>query len=257
MRLNDIGPWSDVAALHLPCPAAEMPNAIKAEANFLLPLVGRAIDAARTLNGLSRTNGALIDAFDLLDFGVAICEPTGRIVIANAEFRSMAADRDGLSDFGGTVGTTQSSDRKILVETMAASLDPKASSRFHVCRLGRRSRRLPLIARAIPIRGAEIGASASTLVMLLVVDPEACDRVSAEGIDALGVLSQAELEVCDMIVRGQTTAEIATRRGTSVQTSTDQIKSALAKLACTTRLDIVRLAMATRPPGRTQLRREL
>jgi DNA-binding CsgD family transcriptional regulator len=86
--------------------------------------------------------------------------------------------------------------------------------------------------------------------LLLVVDPEATDRVNADGIHALGVLSQAELDVCRMVVDGHSTAEIAERRGTSAQTATDQIKSALAKLSCATRLDIVRLAMATRPPGK-------
>jgi DNA-binding CsgD family transcriptional regulator len=53
-----------------------------------------------------------------------------------------------------------------------------------------------------------------------------------------------------MIVDGHATTEIASLRGTAVQTATDQIKSAMAKLSCASRLDIVRLAMATRVPGR-------
>jgi DNA-binding CsgD family transcriptional regulator len=109
---------------------------------------------------------------------------------------------------------------------------------------------LPLIARTVPIRGSEIAGRRETLVLLLIVDPDTQARVNADGIHALGVLSKAELDVCDMIVRGHATTEIASLRGTSVQTATDQIKSALSKLSCATRLDIVRLAMATRPPGR-------
>lgn len=250
MRLNDIGPWSDVAALHLKYPAAEMPAALRAEAELLMPLVGRAIDAARTLSNLSRINSVLMDAFDRLDFGAAICDASGRIVISNAEFRCMAADQDGLADQGGAIRSTHSSDRGSLISAIRAALDARTSASLHVCRLSRRSGRLPLIARAIPIRGVEIGRSASALVLLLVVDPEATDRVNADGIHALGVLSQAELDVCRMVVDGHSTAEIAERRGTSAQTATDQIKSALAKLSCATRLDIVRLAMATRPPGK-------
>lgn len=250
MRLNDIGPWSDVAALHLNGPAAEMPSEVREEAGFLLPILGRAIDAARALNGLSQINGALIDAFDNLDFGAAICDSSGRLMVSNAEFRAMAADRDGLTEVGGIAGATHSSDRKLFLDTLMASLDLRTSASLHLCRLSRRSGRLPLIARAIPIRGAEIRGPREKLVLLLVVDPEASGRVTAEGLGALGVLSQAELDVCGMLVDGLSTTEIATRRGTSAQTATDQIKSSISKLACASRLDIVRLAMATRPPGK-------
>ncbi|MGI1660950.1 hypothetical protein ACRDNQ_01815 [Palleronia sp. KMU-117] len=251
MRVNDIGPWSDVAALHLKCPAAETSPEVRAEAEFLLPLLGRSIEASRTMNGLLRTNSALIDAFDRLDFGAAVCDGSGRIVVSNEEFRKIASDRDGLANMAGMVWPTNLEDRRALVETLKATLDLTTSGRLHICRMSRRSGRLPLIARAIPIRGSEIAGPRETLVLLLVVDPDAPARVTADGIDALGVLSKAELDVCDMIVRGHATAQIASLRGTSVQTATDQIKSALSKLSCATRLDIVRLAMATRPPGRT------
>jgi DNA-binding CsgD family transcriptional regulator len=250
MRLNDIGPWSDVAALHLKCPGAEIAPEVRAEAEFLMPLLGRAIEASRTMKGLSRINAALIDAFDRLDFGAAVCDALGQVIVSNEEFRTMAAERDGLTSIGGTLQPTAIEDRGAFREALAASLELRTSGRLHICRLGRRSDRLPLIARAIPVRGTEVGGRRETLVLLLVVDPEAPARVNADGIDALGVLSQAELDVCRMIVDGHATTEIASLRGTAVQTATDQIKSAMAKLSCASRLDIVRLAMATRVPGR-------
>jgi DNA-binding CsgD family transcriptional regulator len=250
MRLNDIGPWSDVAALHLACPAAEISSEVRAEAEFLLPLLGRTIEASRTMNGLSRMNVALMDAFDQLDFGAAICTGTGQIIHANSEFGAIASERDGLLVLSGTAHPVEPTDRQALLDTLSASLDLKTPGSLHICRLRRRSGRLPLIARAIPIRGTEVAGSGDLLILLLVVDPLAPGRVSADGIQALGVLSQAELDVCRMIVDGHATAEIATLRDTSVQTATDQIKSALSKLSCATRLDIVRLAMATRVPGR-------
>jgi DNA-binding CsgD family transcriptional regulator len=250
MRINDIGPWSDVAALHLKGPAADLLPGIRAEAEFLLPLLGRSIEAARVMNGLSRMNGALMDAFDQLDFGAAICGAGGQVLVSNAEFGAIAAERDGLLVLGGTAQPVLPADRPGFLDTLAAALDLKTRGSLHLCRLRRRSGRLPLIARAIPIRAAEVAGRDELLTLLLVVDPLASGRVSADGIDALGVLSQAELDVCRMIVDGHATAEIAALRDTSVQTATDQIKSALSKLACASRLDIVRLAMATRVPGR-------
>ena len=80
------------------------------------------------------------------------------------------------------------------------------------------------------------------------MDPEGEGRIDASGLAAFGVLSPAELEVCDLLVRGFETPAIAERRGTGLETARLQIKAAAAKLACRSRLDLVRLAMAARPP---------
>jgi DNA-binding CsgD family transcriptional regulator len=161
---------------------------------------------------------------------------------------------------GGVAGATHPADRAALAAAVAAGAGPaKAAPAQMICRLSRRSRRLPLVARTVPLSRAEAGAggrgasgAAEALALLLVVDPEEAGRIDAEGIAALGRLSPAELEVCEMIVAGHASAVIASARGTSVATTADQVKSALGKLACATRLDILRLAMATRPPGRSR-----
>jgi DNA-binding CsgD family transcriptional regulator len=72
--------------------------------------------------------------------------------------------------------------------------------------------------------------------------------LDADGIGALGLLSPAEMEVCALALRGLTANAIADRRDTSPETARGQLKSAAAKLGCRTRLDMLRLAMETRPP---------
>jgi len=64
------------------------------------------------------------------------------------------------------------------------------------------------------------------------------------------VLTPSELEVCEYVIRGYETGAIATRRDTSKETTRDQIKAATAKLACRSRLDLLRLAMASHKPIR-------
>jgi DNA-binding CsgD family transcriptional regulator len=254
MRLNDIGPWIDVAALHLRCPAADLPLAAREDAEGMLTAVARSIEGARTLRGLNRSGGALIDAFDRLDFGAAVCEPAGRVILSNGTFRAMAADRDGLTDLGGIAGATHPADRAALAAALAAGPDPAAPPAQGLCRLSRRSGRLPLIARAVPLGRHEIGQAASVagpVVLLLVVDPEEEGRVDATGIAALDCLTPAELDVCALVVAGHPMPGIAAARGTSVVSATEQVKSALMKLACHSRTDILRLAMATRAPGAT------
>lgn len=250
MRLNDVGPWSDVAAMHMPIPFADIDPQLRQDASLILPVLGKAIEARRVLDGLIGLGKALAVAFDKFDFGAAICRPSGQIVVSNAEFKSMAAERDGLAVVGDFVRATLPADREHLATAIRSTHSIDASARSTICRLRRHSERLPLIARAIPLRGEEIGITDEPLTLLLVIDPDASDRVNVEGVGALGILSQAELDICQLIVTGKATQEIAEHRGTSVQTVTDQVKSALAKLACASRIDIVRLAMATRPAGK-------
>jgi DNA-binding NarL/FixJ family response regulator len=84
--------------------------------------------------------------------------------------------------------------------------------------------------------------------MLIVIDPDSGIHPSAEGLRSFGVLSEAELQVCELLVRGFTTKDVAERRGSSLETIRAQVKAASAKLACRSRLDMLRLALATAPP---------
>lgn len=249
-RLNDIGPWSDVAALHLPCFGADVDPALRSDVEQVLPILGTSLEAARTVRGLIGLANSLLDAFDQLEFGAAICRPDGRILVANTALRSVASERDGLIFLDGRVCTTHSEDRAPLAEMLKAGTSPTHHPRRGIARLSRRPGRLPLLCRALPISGSEVTRPGETLTFLVVIDPEAPDRLEAGGIGALGLLTPAEIDVCQLIVRGLSTAKIADARGTSSETAKDQVKSALSKLSCENRVDIVRLAMATKVPGR-------
>lgn len=115
--------------------------------------------------------------------------------------------------------------------------------------LPRRFGRLPLVLCASPTRDRDLGPHPT--ILLLAIDPEVGARLNADGLAMLGVLTEAEIEVCDLLVRGFETAAIAEHRETRAETTRDQIKAAAAKLACRSRLDILRLAMATTAPVRT------
>jgi DNA-binding NarL/FixJ family response regulator len=80
------------------------------------------------------------------------------------------------------------------------------------------------------------------------VDPEDSDGLTAEGITAMGLLTEAENEVTQLLVRGASTKEIAERRQVAEETVRRQIKSVLSKLNCRSRSDVIRLALATRLP---------
>ncbi|WP_170329825.1 helix-turn-helix transcriptional regulator [Ruegeria arenilitoris] len=189
-----------------------------------------------------------MDAFDALDFAVALCKADGRILVSNQAFKETAAERDSLTDHSGTVGAALPSETDALRSILRSALDTRASPEHLITSLRRRSGRLPVIAKAAPIRESEVAPA--TLALFVLIDPEDSHCLNVSGLEAFNLLSPAELEVCEHIIRGTTTEEIAQLRSTSLNTTRDQIKSSTAKLACKSRLDLVRLALSARPPIR-------
>ena len=249
-RINDIGPWADVAAIHASCAGEDVPPELHHVTNGLLPIFAKSLEAGRVIRGITKTYNSLLAAFDALDFGAALVDATGHIVVSNRSFGELASDRDALTDVGGIASSTHPGDSATLRGLITSAFAASAKPADLVGALQRRSGRLPLVVKAAPIREDDV--SRATLVLLLVIDPEDERRLNADGLAAFGLLTDAELEVCTYLMRGAPTEEIADLRDTSLETTRGQIKSARAKLACDTRLDLVRLAMSTRPPLQTK-----
>lgn len=246
-RFNDIGPHVDALELHLR-EADALPVALLDAMGFLMPVIGKSIEVGRIVRRLTRGYGALLDAFDLFDFAAVICEADGALVIANSRFHEMARDGDAFVTRDGALLPRHASDHPPLTATIAASRRHDAAHRNLIATIRRRSGKLPLVAKAAPIRDAAF--ERSELILLLILDPEDDNRINTGGIEAFDLLSPAELDICDMLVRGYQTSEISNVRDTSIATVRSQIKSVSAKLACTSRLDLLRLAMATSVPVR-------
>ena len=246
-KLNDIGPHLDAMSLHFAHGSEDIAPNVRPDIALLGPVLGKALEAGRVFRGLSRGFGALLDAFDHLDCGAAICEPDGRWLIANRTFHDMSRDGDAVSGHGGVVAAVVERKRAALARLIADAARAESPSRELVLTLDRRSGALPVVVMAAPIRTQEIGRR-GTLSLLLFVNPEDRRRLSVEGIAAFGLLTPAEVEVCGLLVQGWPSEEIALRRDTTAETTRNQIKSAMAKLFCSSRLDLVRLALTTRAP---------
>lgn len=247
MKLNAIGPFLDVAIYHSRDGGESRHDALQAEARLLQPLLSKTLETTRILAALTRTYALLLELFDRLDFAVAFCDGTGRVLNANRRFTDMAAERDGLIVNQGAIAAPRPGATRAIRACIAAALDGGANEGALATVLPRRSGRGPLFLRTSPVSDpARDGPGAVALVLLL--DPEDESRVSAEGLAAFGVLSPAELEVCRHLVRGLGTDEVAQVRDTSVETARGQVKSIRAKLGLGSRLDLLRLAVSTTPP---------
>ncbi len=247
MKLNDIGPFLDVAIYHSRRDGAAHHDRLQEEARILQPILSKTLETGRVVAALTGSYALLLDLFDRLDFAVAFCDGSGRILSANRRLGEMAGERDGLTTAQGLLvaGTPQAT--QALRDCLAAALTGAAAPSALSTVLPRRAGRAPLLLRAAPASDpGRDGRHSAALV--LVLDPEDEDRVSSEGLAAFGVLSPAELDICRHLVRGLATDEVARVRETSVETARGQVKSIRGKLGVRSRLDLLRLALATTPP---------
>ena len=246
-RLNDIGPFIDIGSGHTDRPRKDFSAQQLAELELVFNVLGKSFEAGRVVRKLIASYHALLSFFDSVDFGAAFCDDGGRIVIANRHFDELAAERDGLTNMAGIAGATHPDDQHRFREIMETTVRPGPRPDSLIMRLQRRSQELPLIARTMAVREPQVGLDAP-LVLLLVIDPEGRHSLDSGGIAAFGMLSPAELEICDLLIKGAGTVEIAERRSTKTETTRGQIKTISAKLACRNRLDLIRLAMMTSTP---------
>jgi DNA-binding CsgD family transcriptional regulator len=244
MRLNATGPFLDVAILHER--HSNDASSAPAVAPFLAPLLSRTLEASRVVATLAQSYAMLLSLFDRLSFGAAFCEPSGRLVLSNSALDVIVEDRDGLMRIGDRLAPTAKADAEPMRTALDAALGVSAAPAPSVFTLRRRSGALPLLCWVAPLRSQDLGPL--PLVLVLVLDPEEDNLLTAEGLRGFGLLSEAELSVCDYLVRGFETDQIADQRDASPETVRSQVKAAAAKLACRSRLDLVRLALASRPP---------
>ncbi|MWD29985.1 hypothetical protein E0K89_021140 [Aquicoccus sp. SCR17] len=231
------GMWVDIAVLHAAGPGGALPGGSRAEITPLLPVIGAAMATGRAMRSLNRRYGVLLEFFDRLDIAVGFCDAGMRLVLSNACLRALMAEGDALVLDGERP-------RACTLEAQQRFCAALGRAGETAMTLPRGSGRQPLVVRTAPLSGD----GEAQLTMLLVLDPEDDRRFSSRGLAALRLLTPAELEVCDLLVRGLGTEQISERRATSSTTTRNQVKSAAAKLGCRTRLDLVRLAFATHVP---------
>lgn len=246
-RLNDIGPFVDIGSGHTDRSIDSFSTNEVLDLQLIFNVLGKSFETGRVIRQLTRTYQALLDFFDTVDFGAAFCDASCRIVIANRRLRELAAERDGLIDQSGSLFTTSTDDDARFRDIVKTACRPGSTPDNLIMGLRRRSRRLPLVARTMAVREPQTGVS-GPLALVLVIDPEGRQSLDSTGIAAFGMLSPAELDVCDHLIKGAGTVEIAERRSTTTETTRGQIKTISAKLACRNRLDLIRLAMMTSAP---------
>ncbi len=218
----------------------------KAYLRPLMPHLAKAFDLGQPAYQMASNNLCLLSAIDHLNIGICILDPTGRVVMKNAEFdRQLDQHRVFSIAANGKFKFSNTSHQKYLSNMQASPLN-------HGMFGGRpRKEAIPtghdgyLCIEFVPLdRNAEMGSTRFEGTILYSADTRRPRHMHIDAIQVAHGLTNTEADLIGAIADGLTNAQIAEKRNRSVTTIASQVKSILAKTNCSTRTQLVRLMMS-------------
>ena len=251
--LNRNGPWLDVFGIYTFREGEAEQLLRDRQPENALPLFAHAVAMNRILDAMrSRFEGALT-MLDRLGLGVFLADESGDVILSNAEAQRISDLRDGLTLTRENRLVAAAPEATVALASMiahanraAAAEEAAAAQRLSV---SRSSGAHPFLVTVRPLLDHE-GELQPGLrcAFVVVIDPARPGALSAEGLITLAGLTPKESELARLLVAGYPLADAAERRGVSLDTARNQLKSLSAKLRCSGQADVIRLAAATRLP---------
>lgn len=252
-RLTDSRIWIDGLALHFDQARGLITPEEEAFLAPLLPHLAKLVEVNRPFDVLRRRYGAVMDALDRLQIGVAVLLESAGVVLMNRE-----AER--ICDLDAGVKVTR--DRRIMLASglaqrrfraaLAAAVDTangtgaKLSDTITAPRLTGGE---PFLLEISAVRGTdeELDPGLRAAIVFM-VDPENTEPVRIENMQALYELTPAEAAVLDLLVAGASAQDIADARNASVAAIRAQLRAITGKTGAPNRAALVRLALTVNPP---------
>ena len=251
--LNQNGPWLDVFGVYTFRDGEAEQLVTDRLPEIALPLFAHAVSMNRMLGEMRQRFQGALGMLDRLGLGVFLIVEAGETILSNAEAQRILDLRDGLTLTREKRLVAAAPEATIALagmithaNRMAAAEAASAAQRLAVARP---SGAHPFLVTVRPLfdHGGELQPGLRC-AFVVVIDPARPGALSAEGLVALAGLTPKESELARLLVAGYRLAEAAERRGVSLDTARNQLKSLSAKLRCSGQADVIRLAAATRLP---------
>ncbi|RED52218.1 helix-turn-helix transcriptional regulator [Aestuariispira insulae] len=222
-------------------------------ASVFLPHLERAVRICQPMSRLKAYYSSLMDALNHLPIGVMFLAGDGSVVARNEEADRVLELKDGLvlSNREGLVAINSRDQSKLgaALSEAIATAQGEAIGAGSVFTVERRSGLDPFLLEVVPLIHPDLtGSDAYRGCLLFVIDPENRSVISVEGMRNLYGLTNAEAEICRLIVECHSTQEIADIRKVSVATVRTQMKSVFSKTGLHRKSDLVRLALNVNLP---------
>ena len=222
-------------------------------AHWFLPHLAKASEIGRPFRLLEARFRAVLEVLDRFHLGVIMLSHNGHIVIDNWAAQRQFDTADGLQKTTQKKLVAQDRDANLALQKALKnalslpSLNHSSSAQQLV--INRPAGASPLLLEVSPLRNEEIGINTPLSgALVIVVDPDDHRIVDTTGLSALFGLSHAEQQVCDLLVSGYDTHDMAATRNTSPETIRNQVKSLLQKTNTHRRAELVRLALSINLP---------
>jgi DNA-binding CsgD family transcriptional regulator len=253
VRLNAIRSWYDAAIFAFSADLTDIPESSLRALRPLLPHLAKSAEAGRTFAMLRARYQAALTVLDRVNVGLAVALPSGEIIAHNAEAARIFGCADGLTlGRNGQLMCRDAEQRcKIAGAIYLASgtLRGAADAPEALEAIDRPSGLYPYLVEVTPLAdsGGEIERDLAG-ALVTIVDPDNVPPAEVRRFAALHGLTQAESEVCGLVVQGAPAPEIAERRGEALATARAQMGAVLAKTGAGGRGELIRRVLRTLPP---------
>lgn len=252
IKINQHGPWLDVLFLHTDSKKGELLTNEIIEINQISQVFTSSIKLFRIMEQLRNQFNAALNALDKLGIACFLTINDAQVIHKNkASLELLDDDGININSSGRLSANNEHLDREIYSACFEAfkTSNGKSNSSEIMLSITRPSGKVPYLIIINPIIDSnaelELGLRCA---LVFVVDPSIPKQISVSGIVSLGKLTPAEAVICELLVEGKTTAQIMERRNVSENTIRQQIKTILSKLNCSSRIELLRLAIDTRLP---------
>ena len=213
----------------------------------LLPHVAKSLSIGRAFRQQANEKALFLQSLESMSLGIAILKAGGDMIYANSTFRGLAGEFGLISAHRpGAVALSA------LPTTMQALLAHVANHGHFGARPLREAGFLPsakegqgLFIEACPItQHDEMDRFGPDTFLVSILDSARSNQVNPDVIRRFIPLSDSEISILDMVVRGFTNAEIADARGRSLETVNSQLKAMIRKSGTRNRTEMVRVAVS-------------
>ncbi|MEM0988067.1 MAG: LuxR C-terminal-related transcriptional regulator [Pseudomonadota bacterium] len=252
-RLKDDQAWFDALELSYHVDLDAVPDGAAAQLAPLLPHLTKAAEIGRTFRRLKILYKAVLSVLDRVQIGMAIAVPAGEVVVQNALAREIFERGDGLSlgpdDRLRARNPDVTAALQAAIARAAATMRGEDDAPDAPMVIERASGAMPYLIDVTPLRDAK-GELDPELegALITIIDPERVPQMRIDRFVALYGLTQAEADVCRLILQGLSVADIAEQRGTTPVTAKNQVAAILAKTGVSRRAELCRLVVRVLPP---------
>lgn len=247
-RLSVTPSWFDILTVHFPNGHLGLTPDIERDLENYMFHFSAALGMARPFNLLQARFKAIFAVLDRLKVGVAMLTDKGELVFGNRRFDDILQQQDGISlDQKGalTLGAAKNAEQarfsKTLTDFCSGDYGNVDQAKFV---FPKRSGGIGYVASLCPLTALIAGSKdTANMTALIVKDPSSADHISVDFMTTLCELTQAETQICKMLVNGKTIHEIAQFRNVHHTTTRNQVASIFEKTGASSQSQLIRFAL--------------